>query len=33
VTPYPLEGWTYVDPTEPFEGDDADGVRIRLRRE
>jgi len=28
VTPYPLEGWTYVDPTEPFEGDDADGVRF-----
>ena len=23
VTPYPLEGWTYVAPTEPF--DDADG--------
>ncbi|VTT88340.1 hypothetical protein DM2_1674 [Halorubrum sp. DM2] len=38
VTPYPLEGWTYVAPTEPFdaeegdEGDadaiDADGVRF-----
>ncbi len=25
VTPYPLEGWSYVAPTEPFE-DDADGV-------
>lgn len=28
VTPYPLEGWTYVDPTEPFEDDEADGVRF-----
>jgi hypothetical protein len=39
VTPYPLEGWTYVPPTDPFdpdgeEGDDAataadaDGVRF-----
>ncbi|MBP1987687.1 hypothetical protein [Halolamina salifodinae] len=29
VTPYPLEGWTYVDPDEPFEDeDDVDGVRI-----
>ncbi|GAB6880245.1 hypothetical protein JCM17823_25190 [Halorubrum gandharaense] len=29
VTPYPLEGWTYVDPTEPFEDDpDVDGVRF-----
>ncbi len=28
VTPYPLEGWAYVDPTESFEGDDADGVRF-----
>ncbi|EMA57213.1 hypothetical protein [Halorubrum lipolyticum] len=28
VTPYPLEGWTYVEPTAPFEGDDADGVRF-----
>jgi len=26
VTPYPLEGWTYVAPEEPF--DDADGVRF-----
>ena len=26
VTPYPLEGWTYAAPTEPFE--DADGVRF-----
>lgn len=31
VTPYPLEGWRYVAPTEPFEegderGDDADGA-------
>lgn len=35
VTPYPLEGWTYVAPTEPFDADekgdddgDADGVRF-----
>ena len=27
VTPYPLEGWTYVTPVEPFE-EDADGVRF-----
>ena len=26
VTPYPLEGWSYVTPDEPF--DDADGVRF-----
>ena len=28
VTPYPLEGWTYVAPTEPFDGaeDDSDGA-------
>ena len=24
VTPYPFEGWAYVEPTEPFDGD-ADG--------
>jgi hypothetical protein len=29
VTPYPLEGWQYVDPDESFEDrDDVDGVRI-----
>ncbi|QKY19918.1 hypothetical protein B4589_005795 [Halolamina sp. CBA1230] len=29
VTAYPLEGWSYVDPDEPFEDeDDVDGVRI-----
>jgi len=37
VTPFPLEGWTYVAPTEPFEDDadadvdtdvDVDGVRF-----
>jgi len=28
VTPYPLEGWEYVAPTAPFEGDEADGVRF-----
>ncbi|ELZ46221.1 hypothetical protein C464_11488 [Halorubrum coriense DSM 10284] len=38
VTPYPLEGWTYVAPTEPFDADEsgesdeseaaADGVRF-----
>jgi hypothetical protein len=29
VTPYPLEGWTYVDPEEPFEDEaDVDGVRF-----
>ncbi len=26
VTPYPLEGWQYAEPTESF--DDADGVRF-----
>ncbi|MDZ5811015.1 hypothetical protein U4E84_06620 [Halorubrum sp. AD140] len=29
VTPYPLEGWTYVAPTEPFEEESGvDGVRF-----
>ena len=29
VTPYPLEGWTYVAPAEPFEdAADVDGVRF-----
>ena len=37
VTPYPLEGWTYVAPTEPFDAEEgggdedavaADGVRF-----
>lgn len=28
VTPYPFEGWTYADPDEPFEDDEADGVRF-----
>jgi len=29
VTPYPLEGWSYVAPAEPFEeADDVDGVRF-----
>jgi len=28
VTPYPLEGWTYVAPGEDYEADDADGVRL-----
>ncbi|WP_435073042.1 hypothetical protein [Halorubrum sp. HHNYT27] len=29
VTPYPLEGWSYVSPAEPFEErDDVDGVRF-----
>lgn len=28
VTPYPFEGWTYVEPTVPFEDDAADGVRF-----
>jgi hypothetical protein len=29
VTPYPLEGWTYVAPAEPFEDrDGVDGVRF-----
>ncbi len=28
VTPYPFEGWTYVEPTAPFEDDAADGVRF-----
>ncbi|MFO8114517.1 MAG: hypothetical protein R6U01_04005 [Halorubrum sp.] len=29
VTPYPLEGWTYVAPAEPFEDEDGvDGVRF-----
>ncbi|ELZ44730.1 hypothetical protein C463_07237 [Halorubrum californiense DSM 19288] len=25
VTPYPLEGWTYVAPTEPFDAEEAKG--------
>jgi len=28
VTPYPLEGWTYVAPDEDFEDGDVDGVRF-----
>ena len=29
VTPYPLEGWTYVAPAEPFEdAADVDGVQF-----
>jgi hypothetical protein len=28
VTPYPLEGWRYVDPDEDYEADDVDGVRL-----
>ena len=28
VTPYPLEGWTYVSPDEDYEGPDVDGVRF-----
>jgi hypothetical protein len=28
VTPYPLEGWTYVAPDGDYETDDADGVRL-----
>lgn len=28
VTPYPLEGWEYVAPTEPFEDEDVDGIRF-----
>jgi hypothetical protein len=28
VTPFPLEGWTYVSPSDSYEGDDADGVKF-----
>jgi len=28
VTPFPLEGWSYADPSDDFEGDDWDGVRL-----
>lgn len=28
VTPYPLEGWTYVGPTDEYESEGADGVRF-----
>lgn len=28
VTPYPLEGWTYVAPSDNVEADDIDGIRI-----
>lgn len=28
VTPFPFEGWSYADATEPFEDDAADGVRL-----
>jgi hypothetical protein len=28
VTPFPLEGWTYVSPEETYESDEADGVRF-----
>lgn len=33
VTPYPLEGWTYVSPTEEYEADGADGVRFVCGRD
>ena len=28
VTPFPLEGWTYVGPGDDFESDSADGVQF-----
>jgi hypothetical protein len=28
VTPYPLDGWTYVSPDEDYEADGSDGVRL-----
>ncbi len=28
VTPYPLEGWTYVSADEEYESEAADGVRF-----
>ncbi|MCD2204209.1 hypothetical protein [Halobacterium sp. KA-6] len=28
VTPFPLEGWTYVSAADDYEGDDADGVKF-----
>lgn len=28
VTPFPLDGWTYVSPAENYEADDVDGVRF-----
>jgi len=28
VTPYPLEGWRYVDPTDDYAADAADGIRF-----
>ncbi|WP_232686011.1 hypothetical protein [Halobacterium zhouii] len=28
VTPFPLEGWTYVSPGDSYEADDVDGVRF-----
>ncbi|MEF8820171.1 MAG: hypothetical protein V5A31_11960 [Haloferacaceae archaeon] len=28
VTPYPLDGWTYVGPDEDYEAGEAEGVRL-----
>lgn len=28
VTPYPLEGWTYVSVDDEYEADDVDGIRF-----
>ena len=28
VTPFPLDGWNYVAPTEEYEAEGADGVRL-----
>lgn len=33
VTPFPLEGWRYVSPSDDFENEDADGVKFVCGRD
>ncbi|MGB9965187.1 hypothetical protein [Halobacterium hubeiense] len=33
VTPFPLEGWTYVSPGDDYESDAADGVKFVCGRD
>ncbi|NIC00341.1 hypothetical protein [Halobacterium sp. R2-5] len=33
VTPFPLEGWTYVSPSDDYESEGADGVKFVCGRD
>lgn len=33
VTPFPLEGWRYVSPSDDIEADDVDGVKLVCGRD